>query len=94
MYGINRAMPSESVQIGSNQRWMAASSWWLDGFTHFYIPNIIILKSLSSIPKIIILTRLDAGQFPCSIASATGIHHATIFILHSKEHSELQKSVG
>src|SRR3984885_3473681 len=37
---------------------------------------------------------LDAGQSTHSISAATGVHPSTISRLHSKEHSELQKSTG
>ena len=37
---------------------------------------------------------LDAGQSAHSIASTTGFNVSTITRLHSKEHSELQKSTG
>ena len=67
-------------------------SWKI--FTCFLISNIIIMQSLFSTHKNIILTMLDAGYSSHSIASATGIHPSTISRLHSKECSELQKSVG
>jgi hypothetical protein len=37
---------------------------------------------------------LDAGHSAHSIAFITGVHSSTISRLHSKEHSELQKSSG
>ena len=52
------------------------------------------MRTLSSAQKNHILSRLDAGHSAHSIASTTGIHASTISRLHSKEHSELQKSIG
>ena len=52
------------------------------------------MRTLSPAQKNHILSRLDAGHSAHSIASTTGIHAFTIFRLHSKECSELQKSIG
>jgi hypothetical protein len=60
----------------------------------FFLPNTIIMRSLSSTHKNTTLTMLDNGQSTHSISTATGIHPSTISRLHSKECSGLQKSVG
>ena len=52
------------------------------------------MQSLSTIQKNTILSQLDSGHSICSIASSTGVGLATISRLHSKERSDLQKSVG
>ena len=52
------------------------------------------MKSISSTQKNTILSMLDSGHSAYSIAATTGLHVSTISRLHSKEHSELQKSVG
>ena len=52
------------------------------------------MRSLSSTLKQTILTRLDAGHSASSIASTTQASLASIFRLHSKQRSELQKSIG
>ena len=52
------------------------------------------MRSLSAIQKSTILSQLDSGHSICSIASSMGIGIATISRLHSKEHSNLQKSTG
>ena len=62
-------------------------------FTHLFVPMTIIIKSLSSSYKNIILTMSNIGQSTCSTASSTGIYHYTISILHHTEHSEPEKCV-
>ena len=52
------------------------------------------MRSLSAIQKSTILSQLNSGHSVCSIASSTGVGIATISRLHSKEHSNLQKSTG
>ena len=52
------------------------------------------MRSLSSTQMNTILSMLDAGQSAHSFASTTGFNVSTISRLHSKEHSELQKSTG
>jgi hypothetical protein len=52
------------------------------------------MHSLPQTQKNTILSMLDAGHFAHSIASITSVHASTISRLCSKEHSELQKSIG
>jgi hypothetical protein len=52
------------------------------------------MQSLSFAQNHTILTMLNAGQFACSILTATGVHPSTISRLCSKECSKLQKSTG
>jgi len=66
----------------------------LKQFTCFFIPNSIIMRTISFTQKTTILSMLDAGQSAHHIASTTGLHVSTISRLRSKERSELQKSSG
>ena len=52
------------------------------------------MRSLSATQRNTILTMLDSGHSPASIASSTGLHCSTISRLRSKECSSLQKSTG
>ena len=53
-----------------------------------------IIRSLSCTQKNTILSQLDAGDFIHCIASTTGVTTGTISLLHSNNHSDLQKSTG
>ena len=53
-----------------------------------------IIRSLSCTQKNTILSQLDASDFIHSIASTTGVITGTISMLHSNNHSDLQKSTG
>ena len=52
------------------------------------------MRSLSAAQENAILSQLDSGHSIRSIASSTGVSIAAISRLHSKKHSDLQKSVG
>ena len=52
------------------------------------------MRSHSATQKSTILSQLDSGHSVHSIASSTGGGIATISRLHSKEHYNLQKSIG
>ncbi|KAI6010054.1 hypothetical protein EDC04DRAFT_2770609 [Pisolithus marmoratus] len=47
------------------------------------------MRSLSATQRNTILTMLDSGHSPASIASSTGLHRSTISRLRSKERSIL-----
>ena len=53
----------------------------------------MIIRSLSSAYRNMILTMPNIDQSTCSTASSTGIYHSTISILHHTEHSEPEKCV-
>ena len=53
-----------------------------------------MVRSLSLTQQKSILSMLDSGHSGEDIAKKTGIRHATIYRLHSKEHSALPKTVG
>ena len=66
----------------------------LKQFIHFFLSTNIIMRSLSFTQKSRILSMLDARHSIRSIQAFTSLHASTISRLCSKEHSELQKSIG
>ena len=91
---LMKSSNSEFYLIIQIKVWIEIVCLSLKQLTHFLFSTTIIIWLHFFAPKHIILTMLNAGQFTCSISTATDVHPSTIFKLHSKECSRLQKSTG